>query len=91
MLKRFLQRIIAKNKSLILRESRGMNDFMMLLMKQRNTGNKWTNEDIKKIKSHLIRFVLYVPVLIIFLLPFGSLLLPVLAEIMDRRTEIRKN
>jgi hypothetical protein len=68
-----------------------MNDFMMLLMKQRNTGNKWTNEDIKKIKSHLIRFVLYVPVLIIFLLPFGSLLLPVLAEIMDRRTEIRKN
>ena len=91
MLKRFLQRIIAKNKSLILRESQGMNDFMMLLMKQRNTGNKWTNEDIKKIKSHLIRFVLYVPVLIIFLLPFGSLLLPVLAEIMDRRTEIRKN
>jgi len=90
LLKRFLKRIIAKNKSLILRESQGMNDFMMLLMKQRNTGNKWTTEDIKKIKSHLIRFAFYVPVLIIFILPFGSLLLPVLAEIMDRRNEIRK-
>jgi hypothetical protein len=33
---------------------------------------------------------LYVPVLIVFLLPFGFLLLPVLAEVMDGREEIRK-
>jgi hypothetical protein len=59
-------------------------------MKQRNTGNDWTNEDIKKIKSHLIHMALYVPVLIVFLLPFGFLLLPVLAEVMDGREEIRK-
>ncbi len=59
-------------------------------MKQRNTGNDWTNEDIKKIKSHLIHMALYVPVLIVFLLPFGFLLLPVLAEVMDGREDIRK-
>ena len=90
MLKLLLKRIIASNKSLILRESQGMNDFMMLLMKQINTADKWTVEDIKKIKSHLIRFVLYVPVLVIFFLPFGSLLLPLLAEILDKRAVSRK-
>jgi hypothetical protein len=67
-----------------------MNDFMMLLMKQRNTEDKWTAEDIKKIKSHLIRVVLYIPVLVIFFLPFGSLLLPLLAEILDKRAVPRK-
>ena len=90
MLKTFLNRTISKNKSLILRESQGMHNFMILLMKQRNTGNDWTTEDIKKIKSHLIHLALYVPVLIVFLLPFGFFLLPVLAEIMDRREGIRK-
>jgi len=63
---------------------------MELLMKQRNTGNNWTTEDIGLLKSHLIHLSLYVPVLIIFLLPFGSFLLPVLAEIVDRREETRK-
>lgn len=90
LLKTFLKRTISKNKSLILRESKGMQDFMKLLMKQRNTGNNWTTEDIGMIKSHLIHLSLYVPVLIVFLLPFGSLLLPVLAEIIDRREENRK-
>ena len=63
---------------------------MKLLMKQRNTGHNWTTEDINKIKVHLMRLAFYVPVLIIFLLPFGSFLLPVLAEIIDRREDVRK-
>jgi hypothetical protein len=67
-----------------------MNNFMMLLMKHRNTGNDWTAEEISQIKSHLKHLALYVPVLIVFVLPFGSLLIPVLAEIMDRREEIRR-
>jgi hypothetical protein len=90
LLKIFLKRTISKNKALILRESRGMQNFMKLLMKQRNTGNNWTAEDIAMIKSHLMRLAIYVPVLIVFLLPFGSLLLPVLAEIIDRREEARR-
>ena len=75
---------------MILRESQSMHDFMKLLMKQRNTGQDWTTEDIIKIKVHLMRLTFYVPILIIFLLPFGSFLLPVLAEIIDRREEARK-
>jgi len=90
LLKTLLKRTISKNKTLILRESRSMQNFMRLLMKQRNTGNNWTAEDISMIKSHLVHLTLYVPVLIVFLLPFGSLLLPVLAEIIDRREENRK-
>jgi hypothetical protein len=90
LLKTLLNRIILKNKSLILRESQGMHDFMILLMKQRNTGNNWTIEDTSKIKLHLKHLALYVPVLIIFLFPLGSFLLPVLAEITDRRGKIRK-
>ena len=71
MLKILLNRTISKNKSLILRESQGMYNFMGLLMKKKNTGNNWTTEDIKQIKSHLKHLALYVPGLIIFLLPFG--------------------
>ena len=76
---------------MIIRESQRMNSFLALLMKQRNTGKNWTTEDIQQIKSHLIRLAIYFPVLIIFLLPFGSFLLPVLAEIMERREELRKH
>jgi hypothetical protein len=90
LLKALLKRTITKNKALILREGKGMQDFMRLLMKQRNTGNNWTAEEIGMIKAHLMHMALYVPVLIVFLLPFGSLLLPVLAEIIDRRGGVRK-
>jgi hypothetical protein len=84
-----LKSTIAKNKSLILRESQGLHNFMERLMKKSNTGKDWTAEDIKEIKSHLRHLAFYVPVLVIFLLPFGLFLLRVLAEIMDRREEIR--
>ena len=86
-MKIFLHRTVAKNKSLIHRESQHMHHFMKLLMKQRNTGQDWSTEDIIKIKVYLTRLAFYVPVLVIFLLPFGSLLLPVLAEIIDRRED----
>jgi hypothetical protein len=85
-----LKKTIAKNKSLILHEVQRMQNFMELLMKHRNTGIKWSKDDIRKIKSHLKHLSLYVPVLFIFMLPFGSILLPVLAEIIDRRQQARK-
>lgn len=89
MLATLIKRNISNNKTLILRESKDMQNFIGLLMKRTNTGNNWTTEDLKKIKSHLKHLALYVPVLIIFLLPFGGLLLPVLAEILDRRKVLR--
>ena len=91
MIKLFLERQILKNRALILRESHQMADFFHLLMKRRNTGNKWTGEEITRLKSHLKHLSLYVPALIIFVLPFGLFLLPILAEILDRREKSRTN
>jgi cob(I)alamin adenosyltransferase len=89
MIKLFLKRHILKNKALILKEAKHMNDFMKLLMKQRNTGIKLTREEIRLMKSHVKHLSLYVPALIIFILPGGSLLLLILAEVLDRREKSR--
>jgi len=91
MIKLLLKRHILKNRALILRESQYFSDFIQLLMKRRNTGVKWTGEEITRLKSYLKHLSLYVPALIIFILPFGLFLLPVLAEILDRREKSRAN
>jgi len=74
---------------MILEEAGQINGFMKLLMKPRNTGAGWTKQEKAQLRKHLKRLSLYVPVLIIFLAPFGSLLIPVLAEILDRRKNRR--
>ena len=89
MIKLFLKRHILKNRAFILQESKHIADFVLLMMKRRNTGVKWTGEEITRLKSHLKHLSLYVPALIIFVLPFGSFLLPILAEILDRREKSR--
>ncbi len=90
MIKSFLKRQILKNRTLILGEAKQMQDFMQLLMKCRNTEVKLTGEELHLIKSQVKHLSLYVPALIIFILPFGSLLLPILAEILDRREKSRR-
>ncbi len=85
MLKFFLKRLVLKNKELIFNEAQQMQGFLYVLFKERNTDLKWTREEKEQIKNHLKRLSLYVPILIIFLLPGGSLMLPFLAEILDRR------
>ncbi len=91
MVKRFLKAHIAKHRDLILREGGHLSDFMKLLMKRRNNGGPWTGEERARLKGHLRRLSLYVPVLLVFLLPFGMLLLPILAEVLDRRAKDRRN
>jgi hypothetical protein len=66
-------------------EAKHINGFMKLLMKHHNTGIKWTGAEKHELKQYLKRLTAYVPALFLFLLPCGLLLLPVLAEIMDRR------
>ncbi|MBI5212994.1 MAG: hypothetical protein HY957_06430 [Nitrospirae bacterium] len=88
-MKKYLKRLLAANKQFILREALEVKGFMQLLMKHRNTGEKWTTDEKKRIKTHLKNISKVVPALIIFLLPGGSLLLPFLAEVLDRRTENR--
>ena len=89
MIKSALKDLIRKNKTLILNEAQQVNGFMALLMKHRNTGTLWTKREKRQLTAHMKRLSLYVPVLIIFLLPLGSLLIPVLAEVLDRRNAIR--
>jgi len=79
------KKLIIKNKEFILEEIFAVKGLMQLLMKQRNTNQEWTKEEIREIKTHLKNISKMVPALVIFLLPGGSLLLPFLAEILDRR------
>ena len=80
---------ILRSKELILSEARGIQGFMDLLMKQRNTGSRWTKDEKAQLKRHLGRLASYVPVLFVFLLPGGLILIPLLAEILDRRKHRR--
>jgi len=89
MLKFILKRFILKNKDLIFNEAQQMQGFLYLLFKERNTDLKWTKEEREQIKAYLKHLSAYVPVIILFILPGGSLLLPVLAEVLDRRKKRR--
>ena len=85
MIRSFLKRQLLKNKALFFREAERISGFLYILMKQRNSGGPWTPEEKREIKRQLKYLAMYIPVLIIFLLPGGSLLIPFLAEVMDRR------
>jgi hypothetical protein len=85
MFRSFLRRYLLKNKALFFREAERISGFLYLLMKQRNGGERWTPEEGREIKRQLRYLALYIPILAIFLLPGGSLFLPFLAEVMDRR------
>jgi hypothetical protein len=74
---------------MIKRETCHAQGFMEVLMKQRNSGERWTKEEKALMKRCLRRFAVYVPVMAVFLLPFGMVFLPVLAEILDRRHDRR--
>jgi len=58
---------------------------MQLLMKTRNTDEKWTREEKREIKRHLKNISKIIPIVVLFSLPGGSFLLPILAEVLDRR------
>ena len=85
----YFKRLITKNREFILREVLAVKGLMYLLMKNRNSGEKWTKEEKMEIKNHLRDISKVVPVIIVFLLPGGSLFLPFLAEVLDRRKKRR--
>jgi hypothetical protein len=85
----YFKRLIIKNREFILNEVLAVKGLMYLLMKNRNTGEKWTGEEKREIKMHLRNISKVIPVLVIFLLPGGTLLLPILAEVLDRRKSRR--
>jgi hypothetical protein len=85
MIKNYFKRLILINKEAILMEVLSISGLMQLLMKSRNTDETWTSEERKEIKKHLKNIAKIVPAIAIFSLPGGSFLLPVLAEVLDRR------
>lgn len=85
-----LSRMVTNNKALLLHEADKITGFMRLLMKPRNTQAKWTKEERRLLRAHLRHLSYYVPALVIFVMPFGSLLIPLLAEVLDRRKAFRK-
>ncbi len=90
MLMEFLERRLASHRKLILSHVLAINGLMRLLMKVRNTGEPWTPEERREIRSHLWSIARLVPILTVFLLPGGLLLLPILAEVLDRRSAPRR-
>ncbi len=90
MLTEFLKHRLASQRNLILPHVLAIQGLMRLLMKVRNTGQSWTAEERREIRSHLWSIARLAPVLIVFLLPGGLLFLPILAEVLDRRCVPRK-
>jgi hypothetical protein len=78
--------VLASLKASIFREVRQAQGFMNLLMKPRN-GMPWTTEDRSALHMHLRRLAQTLPILGLFSLPGGSVLLPLLALFLDRRKE----
>ena len=85
MIKKYLKRLIIINKEAILMEVLAIKGLIQLLMKTRNTDEKWTREEKKEVKRHLRNIAKILPAIAIFSLPGGSFLLPILAEALDRR------
>ena len=85
MIKNYVKRLIIINKEAILMEILAIRGLMQLLMKIRNTDEKWTREEKKEIKRHLKNIAKIIPAVALFSLPGGSFLLPILTEVLDRR------
>ncbi len=85
MIRNYIKRLIVINKEAILTQVLSIRGLMQILMKTRNTDEKWTKEEKKEIKMHLRNIAKIVPAVAIFSLPGGSLILPILAEALDRR------
>ena len=85
MIKKYLKKLIIVNKEAILMEVLSIRGLIQLLMKPQNTDEKWTREEKKAIKRHLRNIAKIIPAVVIFVLPWGSFLLPILAEALDRR------
>ncbi|MBI4537345.1 MAG: hypothetical protein HY712_05255 [candidate division NC10 bacterium] len=85
-----LRQNLYAQRELILVQVNATHGFMRLLMKATNTGHTWTRREIRELRIHLRTLVRLIPILIVFILPGGFLLFPILAEVLDRRKTLRK-
>ena len=89
MIKKYIKSLLIINKEAILLEVLSIKGLMQLLMKIRNTDEKWSGEEREEIRMHLRNIAKIVPTVAIFSLPGGAFLLPLLAEALDRRKKRR--
>lgn len=68
----------------MLKEMSQMRGLLRLLMKQRN-GYRWTSDERRQMREQLRGLVKISPYVVLFLMPGGLLLLPILAWWLDRR------
>jgi len=78
-----LKGILAKYRKRILKEIDSAKDLSSLLMKGTQRG--WTKGELLKIKTHFVILGKKIPIFMVFLLPGGFILLPLLIEVLDRR------
>lgn len=71
-------------KKTLLEQVTSVDGLMRLLMKQRN-GAPLTAEEWVLLRAHLRKLAAGIPALVVFSLPGGSILLPALAWLLDRR------
>jgi hypothetical protein len=74
---------LVKYRDIIKKEVYSANNLMSLLMQ--GTQRKWTRSEKNQIKVHLVHLSKTIPAIMVFLLPGGSIFLPLLIELLDRR------
>ena len=80
----YFRRVLERNRDFIMKEVIEVKGLLHLLMKYRHEGKPWTGAEKQEIRMHLRNISKVVPVVTIFLLPGGSLLLPFLVDVLDR-------
>ena len=83
--KALVRRHLCTQREFILTNVLEVQGLMRLLMKPRNSGLPWSRGEVDRIRAHLKTLARLIPALVVFLLPGGLLLLPVLSEVLDRR------
>lgn len=81
------RRVFLKYRNEIINEVLRIDDLMYLITK--GTYSKWTKEESALLKSHFQHLAKRMPVLALILAPGGMLLLPILAEVLERRKTSR--
>jgi hypothetical protein len=85
---RSIRKLTGREKKQLLHEILQVRGLMPLLMKPRNE-QSWTPEDKQELRMHLRRLSSISPYLIVLALPGSFLMLPALAEWLDRRRNRR--
>jgi hypothetical protein len=81
-----MRQFFPRFRTMLLEEVLNVEGLMRLLMKRRN-GQRWTPEERSALAGHLCGLAKAMRVLLIFSLPGGLFLLPILAWYLDRRKD----